>query len=222
MALVLMIVGLIGLAPSFLNLFRRRRLLSHLANLKVDEDAAHALFSPVLAAGSGERERMGEPADLPEQEADEYMKAPIGASLERVADPTLTSPSPALHAALEMGNSGPALVSLATPGVSRPQKQSPAGEVLPTVENRGIEASVEDVDELDVDSDAVDAEEEEEEQEDDKEEAADDEDDLMAMFKDTKVVSSAPAVLTEDLEPVSAVDLLAQARELRDLLRRAA
>jgi hypothetical protein len=50
----------------------------------------------------------------------------------------------------------------------------------------------------------------------------DDEDDLMAMFRETKVEYSSPAALKEAYEDVAAADLLAEARALRDLLRRAA
>jgi hypothetical protein len=53
--------------------------------------------------------------------------------------------------------------------------------------------------------------------------AADEEDEevdeMMALFREAKVVATTPAVLAEAYETVSAVDLLAQIRELRDMLR---
>jgi hypothetical protein len=48
LALILTVAGLVGLAPNVFHLFRRRKLLSQLASLKVEEEAAQTLFPPVL------------------------------------------------------------------------------------------------------------------------------------------------------------------------------
>jgi hypothetical protein len=87
--------------------------------------------------------------------------------------------------------------------------------------------NVEDEVEMDIESDDDEIEAEPEvgaasSSNEDSQEDDDDEDDMMAMFREVKVGPSTPAALSDAFEEVRAVDLLTQAREIRDLLRGAA
>jgi hypothetical protein len=187
LALILTVAGLVGLAPNVFQLFRRRKLLSQLANLKVDEEAAQALFSPVLKAGAKYTSPEAEDTNLP-----------IAPLISELADRSFVP-------------TGPAPTVRLVPA-------SPSRETL-----GGVEGSAEGAPELLVGAMEGEVEaENEEEPADTPETPPAGEDDFMAMFKETAVVSSVAAVLTESIEVVQAADLLEQARALRDLLRRAA
>ena len=225
LALVLTVIGLVGLAPSMLSLLRRRRLLTQLANLSVEQDDAHAMFPPTLGHASA----------VPTQEPDVAYAPPATESVAGVSpQPSLegaayvSTPSPAERAAPALGAFTPAAspdpiasITANAPAIAMPGPDgvrdyaSPfVPEAAHYVEPEDAIAEPEDMPEpveIEVEPAALGAVEPDE-----------DDDDLMAMFKDTVVHTSAPAVLTENLEVVSAADLVAQARELRDLLRRAA
>jgi hypothetical protein len=203
LALVLTVVGLAGLAPSFMNVFRRRRLLAQLADLKVDEDAAQSLFSPALGLPHFES------AEEPQEEfgAEEAVDSPA------VMSAVVGAPAPMVRAAPARGH---ATGAAASHGVaSSPHAAAPAADYQQGTGPLAAAGDEELVAEVDGEEPAAEAGQVDEE-------AEGDQDDLLAMFKDTQVHSSAPAVLTENLESVTAVDLLAQALELRDMLRKAA
>ncbi|HEY7271023.1 MAG TPA: hypothetical protein VH951_14455 [Dehalococcoidia bacterium] len=203
LALVLTIIGLAGLAPSLLNLFRRKRLLSQLARLKVEEDTAQAMF-PTPIASPSPRPRAVDADDQTTNAAEDEARPVTVAKVAYVAAPVpaeRTSPSATP-------------VTQTTPGAEAAFDDSVA-EAADEVEDAPDQEELEAVEDLEVSGEA-------EDRSDETVGAEADEDDLLAMFKDTKIQASAPAVLTENMEIVSAADLLAQARELRDLLRKAA
>jgi hypothetical protein len=169
---------------------RRRRLVSQLANLKVEEDETDALFGRALAAIRTPREAVtASPEHLPQ--------------VVKLAQAPEETP-PLAPAVVETAGESPLLTVVDSPG--------------PTVtdgdeEEQPVEASLEDEIESATDAEAA---------PDESPPANGDEDDLLAMFRETKAASAVPAALEEAYEQITAADLLAQARDLRDLLRRAA
>lgn len=144
-----------------------------------------------------------DPEDGPEQRNDEHDLLPR--RMATMMPQTTREPAAAAY------------VSSPTP-LARPQPVTLAAVndvALDEAEDVEMQASVEDpVDDEEAEPEvavAVEASEDEE-----------DEDDLLAMFKDAKARSSTPVALADAIESVAASDLLAQARELRDMLRRAA
>jgi len=194
LAVLLVLAGMVGLAPSLSQVVRRRRLVSQLANLKVDEDEKDALFSPSLAGIRTSHDVATAPP--------EHLPRVVQLSqIPKVTPPTASEAAQAEVPRLPTVADSPAAVE------TEDEKEEPS-----------VEASLQDEIESDADADVEDASDESPSGDED----AEDEDDLLAMFRDTKVASAMPAALEEAFEQITAADLLAQARDLRDLLRRAA
>jgi hypothetical protein len=189
LALVLVAIGIAGLAPS----------------------AANALAARLPSRPS--RRPVGDEADLLDGggEPEDHVDAPAGASpqvhpalVPPLAGAWQSAPLPALRAV-------PASVP-ETLGAEEPGEDTAAAALaaeLTAEEEVEADATMD----LDAAEDDLDA---------GGQGDGDDEDDLMALFRETKVTNSTPTALKDAYQDVSAVDLLAEARELRDLLRRAA
>ncbi|HXH22098.1 MAG TPA: hypothetical protein VNN10_08715 [Dehalococcoidia bacterium] len=183
-AVLLVLIGLAGLAPSILPLLRRRWLVGRLSSMRADGP------TPV--------------------ERDERLGA--WPSEEPVAAPTNAAPAVRVPHVMPAPAVAPAAAQPAV-AVQEPEI-APVSPVVSTAAApaEGIEASQpspEEASEVEVAPSPEGGDDEEEEV-----------DDMLALFREVKVVSSTPQALTEALEVVSAGDLLAQAREVRDMLRR--
>ncbi len=190
LAALFLATAFVGLMPSTFNLLRRRRLVTQLARLKVEEDAARTLFSPVLTTPRRHDET---------QDEDEGV---VSAALPlEVREPTQLYPAQEIR-----------LVDLSP--APEPQADELAAASADDTEavseiDAELESAVDDASSLDTAAETP-------------PEDAGAEDDLLSLFRETRVASSTPAALSEAFEQVSAQDLVAQARELRDLLRRSA
>lgn len=168
-AVVLMLAGLVGLLPSIVPLQRRRRLISQLAGLRVEQK----LLSKDATSGgpsAGERRPAHvRPTSAPRPALEAVVSAPSGNGT--VSVPVLGAEREAHPALLEVR---------ASADVSKPEDEG---------DTRGDAGS---------------------------------DDDLQTPFRETGASSSTSAATSDTFEPVGAADLLAQARELRELLRRSA
>jgi len=188
LAILLICFGVVGLAPGLLQVVRRRRLVSNLAGLRVDEDETEAHFNRALYGVSNPV------PEAPEaQNAAGVVKAPLAA----------VEPAP-------IRDVMPAAVD----------KEASPPEVERTTSQVTAEPAVQD--ELDAGVEDEHSEEEEDiaESQTVSKEAA--EDDFLALFREAKATAVAPEALNDAYDRVAAADLLAEARALRDLLRRAA
>jgi hypothetical protein len=143
-------------------------------------------------------------------------------NLANMAVPVYNTDEPANFSPIGATEHVPARLAQAVSVVRQPPVLAPEAEVVP--EAMSIPEAVVDVPPEVLNLNEAEPEDEADADEETEVEGAETsvEDEMMAMFREVKVSSSAPATLTESLEFVSASDLLEQARELRDLLRRAA